>query len=376
MTATLASIDSKRLLAMVRKETRQLARDPSTYLIAVAMPMILLFLFGFAVSLDTAQTRVALVMEDSSAPALELAQSYRASRYFHVESFRNRQDARAEMVRDRVRGMIVIPQDFGETTKSGRIPSIQVVTDGSQPNTAQLLSAHADGVFQNWLAAEARAAPGAPRIEVSPRMWFNPGIESRLFLVPGSIAIVMTLVGSVLTALVIAREWERGTMEAILATPITMPEFIASKVIPYYFLAIGSMTICTVLAMTVFGVPLRGSIIALYLVSSAFLMPALGLGLLISAVTKNQFAAAQISTVVSFLPTFLLSGFLYEISSMPIWIQAITYLVPARYLIPSLQTIFLTGDVWSLLIPNTLIMLGFGLFFFFMSFRATRRSLD
>jgi ABC-2 type transport system permease protein len=186
----------------------------------------------------------------------------------------------------------------------------------------------------------------------------------------------MTMIGTLLTALVVAREWERGTMEAIMATPITMVEFIASKVIPYFFLGLASMAVCTLIAVGVFGVPFRGSILALLAIASAFLMPALGLGLFISSATKNQFVASQIALLSAFLPTFLLSGFLFEIASMPVWIQAITYAVPARYLIPSLQTVFLAGDIWALILPNIAIMLAFGFGFFFLSFRVTRRSLD
>jgi ABC-2 type transport system permease protein len=213
-------------------------------------------------------------------------------------------------------------------------------------------------------------------VEVSARYWFNPGLKSRYFLVPGSIAIVMTMIGTLLTALVVAREWERGTMEAIMATPVSMAEFLASKILPYFLLAMASMTLCTVLGVTIFELPFRGSVLALYAIAAAFLMPALGLGLFISAATKNQFVASQMALLASFLPTFLLSGFIYEIASMPWPIQAISYLVPARYLIPSLQTVFLTGDIWGQFLPNIGIMLLFGLAFFRMAFRATRRSLD
>ncbi len=372
------TFDRRRLRAMMVKEFAQIMRDPSTFLIAAAMPLLLLFLFGYAVSLDTAGTRVALVMEDSSAPALALAQSYRASPYFDVSTSRNRAEARRDMIGDRVRGMIVIPQDFGRTVQSGKMPTIQMATDGSQPNTALFVASYGQGIFQSWAANEGLpgAAAAAPRIDLSARFWYNPGLKSRYFLVPGSIAIVMTMIGTLLTALVVAREWERGTMEAIMATPVTMAEFIASKILPYYLLALASMSLCTAIAVAVFGLPFRGSLVALYLLASAFLMPALGLGLFISSATKNQFVASQIALLASFLPTFLLSGFLYEISSMPMWIQAITYAVPARYLIPSLQTLFLTGDIWAHFLPNIAIMLGFGLLFFFLSFRVTRRSLE
>lgn len=376
MTARRA-IDGRRLTALVIKEVAQIRRDPSTFLIALVLPLLLLFLFGFAVSLDTARTRIALVLEDSSAPALGLAQSFQNSPYFAVTTVRAVGPAKDLMIENKVRGFVVVPQNFGVIAQQGQLPPVQIVTDGSQPNTASFVSAYADGVVRNWAAAEGigRTA-AAPRIEAVTRFWYNPGLKSRFFLVPGAIAIVMTMIGTLLTALVVAREWERGTMEAMMATPMTMTEFIASKVIPYFLLALASMAVCTTLAIAVFGLPFRGSILALLLVSSAFLLPALGLGLFISSATKNQFVASQIALLSAFLPTFLLSGFIYEISSMPAWIRGITYLVPARYLIPSLQTIFLVGDVWPMFIRDILVMTGFGILFFLLSFRVTRRSLD
>jgi ABC-2 type transport system permease protein len=371
--------DLRRLAALVRKEAAQILRDPSTFLIAFVLPMILLFLFGYAVSLDSTRTRVGLVLEDSSAPALRLAQAYRSSRYFEVTEARTVAEVRDKLVDGELRALIVIPQDFGAGIKRGKMPPIQIVTDGSQPNTANFAAAYGEGVRASWAAAEglernpnARQAP----VTISARYWYNPELKSKFFLVPGSIANVMTMVGTLLTALVVAREWERGTMEAMMATPISMAEFIASKVIPYYLLALASMALCTVIGVFVFGVPFRGSVFALFVVGSAFLMPALGLGLFISSATKNQFVASQIALLSAFLPTFLLSGFIYEISSMPWPIQALTYLVPARYLIPSLESVFLAGDQWALLLPNIAIMLGFGLAFFLLSFRVTRRSLD
>jgi ABC-2 type transport system permease protein len=207
-------------------------------------------------------------------------------------------------------------------------------------------------------------------------MWFNPELKSRYFLVPGAIAVIMTMVGTLLTALVVAREWERGTMEAIMATPVSMAEFLASKLIPYFVLGLGAMVMCTLVAIFAFDVPFRGSPVALLLIASAFLVPALGQGLLISAATKNQFVASQIALLSAFLPSFLLSGFLFEIASMPTFIQAITYAVPARYLIPSLQTVFVAGDQWGLFVRDIAAMLCFGAVFFALTFRATRKRLD
>ena len=185
----------------------------------------------------------------------------------------------------------------------------------------------------------------------------------------------MTIIGTMLTALVVAREWERGTMEALMATPIGMGEFLLSKVIPYFVLGLVSMTLCTLLAVTLFAVPFRGSVFALFAIASVYLVPALGQGLLISAALKNQFVASQIALLTAFLPTMLLSGFVFEISSMPRVIQALTYIVPARYLIPQLQTVFIAGDDWRLFLPNMAVLLGFGAVLFGLCVRATKRRI-
>jgi ABC-2 type transport system permease protein len=371
--------DRRRLAALIRKEAAQIVRDPATFLIVLVLPMVLLFLFGFAVSLDASKTRVGLVLEDGSGPALRLAQAYQNSAYFDVTMGRSVAALRDRMLSSELRAIIVIPQDFGAGVAKGRPPAVQIVTDGSQPNPARFTAAYGEGVRATWAASEGlERNPGAaePALSVSPRYWYNPELKSRYFLVPGSIANVMAMIGTLLTALVVAREWERGTMEAMMATPISMAEFIASKVIPYFLLGLASMALCTAVGVWIFGVPFRGSLVALFAVSAAFLMPALGLGLFISAAAKNQFVASQMALLSAFLPTFLLSGFIFEIGSMPKPIQAITYLVPARYLIPSLETVFLVGDQWGLILPDIGMMLAFGAVFFLLAFRATRRSLD
>ncbi|OCC22481.1 hypothetical protein MB02_16615 [Croceicoccus estronivorus] len=368
----------RRLLALVVKEFWQIVRDPSTFLIAFVLPMILLFLFGFAISLDSYGTRVGLVVQDSSAPAMRLAQAYQHSPYFEVTTSRSVEPLRKGMIDGDLRGIIVIPADFGDGVARMQPPPIQIITDGSQPNTAQFVAAHAEGVRSQWATienAERGVSISAP-VDVSARFWFNPELNSRYFLVPGSIANVMTMIGTLLTAMVVAREWERGTMEAMMATPISMGEFIASKLLPYFVLAQFSMTMCALASVFVFGVPFRGSVLTLFAISTAFLMPALGLGLFISAATKNQFVASQLALITAFLPTIMLSGFVFEIQSMPVPIQLLTHVVPARYLIPALETVFLAGDQWGLILPNIGMMLLFGAIFFFLAFRFTKRSLD
>ena len=379
MSRVAALFDARRFAALLVKESLQIVRDPSTLLIAFALPPLLMFLFGYAVNLDTARTRIGLALLDRSEAATSLTAAYLGSRWFDVRVRDSVAPLAADLVAGRVRGIVVVPQDFGRRVATGGA-DIQVITDGSIPNTASFIAAYAEGVRATWAAArfaERGGGAGAVSagISVAPRFWFNPELTSRYFLVPGSMAVVLTIIGTLLTALIIAREWERGTMEALMATPISMAEFIATKVVPYFLLGLGSALVCTVLAVTVFGVPFRGSPWALLAIVSTFMAPALGQGLFISAATKSQFVASQIALLTAFLPALLLSGFIYEISSMPAWVQVLTYCVPVRYLMPLLQSVFLAGDIWSLFLPNMLVMLGFGLVFFMATVRVTHRRV-
>ncbi|WP_011579479.1 MULTISPECIES: ABC transporter permease [Chelativorans] len=367
---------ARRFAALVRKESLQVIRDPSSILIAFVLPLILLVIFGYGVSLDATRTRIGLVIEDATPIAQDLAASFQASRYFEVAVGRDRRDFEEDLILGRVRGIVVIPASFADVGAAGGSPQIQVNVDGSDPNTANFVQNYAQGVVGTWMAQRAaEMAMRPPPISVEQRFWFNPELASRNFLVPGSIAIVMTLVGTLLTSLVVAREWERGTMEAMMATPVAAAELLAGKILPYFILGLVSMSLCVLIAVFVFGVPFRGSVLALYALSASFLMPALGQGLLISAATKNQFLASQLALLSAFLPAFLLSGFLFEISSMPWIIRMITTIVPARYLIPSLQSVFVAGDIWPMFLRSIAVMLTIGAVLFILAARSTRKRI-
>jgi ABC-2 type transport system permease protein len=367
----------RRLVALVTKEARQIVRDPSSILIAFVLPVILLFLFGYGVSLDATRTRIGLVVEARTPAAETLAASFQASPYFDAQLAQDRRAFEDALLVGRVRGIVVIPATFEADLKRRPGPAqVQVIVDGSEPNTAALVQGYAQGVVATWARLTAAERGPVPSLSVvEERFWFNPERTSRYFLVPGSMAIVMALVGMLLTALVVAREWERGTMEALMATPVTALELLAGKVLPYFVLGLLSMSLCVLLAVFVFGVPFRGSVPALYAISAAFLLPALGQGLLISAATKNQFLASQLALLSAFLPTFLLSGFLFEIGSMPRPIQWLTVIVPARYLIPSLQTVFLAGDLWPLFLRNIAVMTLLGVFLLVLAVKKTKKRL-
>jgi ABC-2 type transport system permease protein len=361
----------------MKKEALQIVRDPSSILIAFVLPVILLFLFGYGVSLDTTRTRIGLVLESPSPTSRGLAAAFQASPYFDTRIGVDRREFEDSLVRGGVGGIVVIPSTFdADMTRRGGAPQIQVLVDGTDPNTAALVDGYVQGVIGNWVVQRA-VEDGRTEAASGPeaRMWFNPELTSRYFLVPGSIAIVMALVGTLLTALVVAREWERGTMEAMMATPVSSVELLLGKVVPYFVLGLGSMTLCTLIAVFLFHVPFRGSVGALYAISAAFLLPALGQGLLISAATKNQFLASQLALMTSFLPTFLLSGFLFEIGSMPKAIQVVTPLVAARWLIPSLESVFLTGDLWPVFLKSIGILLLYGVIFLALATRSTKKRV-
>jgi len=365
----------KRLTALVVKESMQVVRDPSAILIAFVLPIILMFLNAYAVSLDIRELRMGVVLESDDASAQSLAAAFAATRYFEVTPARDRREVGDDVVAGRLRGFVVIPQDFEKRLQTGSAPYVQIITDGSQPNTARFVANYARGVIANW-QTDRNPDPLEAAIALQPRFWFNAELESRRALLPGAIAIVMTMIGTLLTALVLAREWERGTMEAIMSTPASIFEILVGKLLPYFVLGMAATIVCTLLAIVVFDVPLRGSWFALLLLSAAFLFPSLGQGLLISAATKNQFVASQVALLSGFLPAFLLSGFLFEIKSMPVAIQLLTYVVAARYYVSSLRTVFLAGDVWILFLPNLGAMVLIGLVFFGLARLKTRKSLD
>ena len=364
----------RRLGALVYKESLQVIRDPSAILVTFALPTVLMFVFAFALSLDQTHVPIGVVLESDAQEAQSLAAAFGGTRYFDVTPARDRREVAPLVVSGKLRGYVVIPQDFDSRLKEGsRGALVQIITDGSQPNTASFVGAYAQGVVATWLNDREDAPPA---IALTPRFWFNPEINSRHFLIPGAIAIVMTLIGTLLTALVVSREWERGTMEAMMSTPASVFEILLGKLLPYFVLGLIATTGCALLATHAFGVPMRGSYFALLVSSSCFLIPALGQGLFISSSSRSQLVASQQAAMTGFLPAFVLSGFLFEISSMPGWLQIVTYAIPARYYVASLQTVFLTGDVWSLFVPNMLAMLVSGFVFFGLVARVSGKSMD
>jgi len=369
----------RRLRALCWKETLQIFRDPSSNLIAFVLPLLLLFVFGFGINLDTPTLKIGLYNEATGTEADGFAAALAGTPSLDVRRYESREKMERDMVDSQIRGFVVIPGDFSQRMKhTGDTAPIQAVADGSEPNTAQFVSSHISGVWQTWLLqrADDRGEELKREVSLEPRYWYNPSAKSRNFLIPGSITVIMTVIGALLTSLVVAREWERGTMEALLASPVTRAELLLSKILPYYALGMISLVLCVSAARWLMGVPFRGSIFALCVVGSFFLLSVLGIGLAISTGTRNQFNAAQAALNAAFLPAMMLSGFIYEISSMPTFLRGVTHLIPARYFVSAIQTLFQVGTPWKVLMPDILLLMASSAFFLGLTAKLTKRRMD
>ncbi|HUZ67313.1 MAG TPA: ABC transporter permease [Beijerinckiaceae bacterium] len=367
-----------RLRGLLRKEFLQIVRDPSALAIALLLPAILLALVGYGVSLDARNVPLALVVEQPTTLSVELASQFERSPYFQPRRFATIQDAEAAMDAREVDGIVWLRADFARQAMHSPPAPIGVLVNGVDANNARLVEGYIQQVWAKWLAAQATTSgrPAALPVAVQQRVWFNPAVQSHDYLTPGLIAVIMTLTGALLTALVIAREWERGTMEALMVTPVAIRELLVAKLIPYFVLGMGGMAASVVIAVFLFGVPLRGSLWVLTLSSALFLLAALGMGLLISTFARNQFVAGQIAIITTFLPAFILSGFVFDIGSMPRAVQIVTHIVAARYFVAILQSVFLAGDVWPIILPNMLALLVMAAIFLGAARLIARKRLD
>ncbi|ATU92304.1 ABC transporter permease [Phyllobacterium zundukense] len=367
----------RRIMALVRKESWQVVRDPSSIAVGIVMPMILLILFGYGLSFDLKNLPVALVMEESSAEASGAVSGFELSDYFQTHQVKTMAEAERLLMDKTVNGIVRIPTQFARDVQAGNA-EIQVLVNGSDANTARIALGYAQGAVGTWVArqaAEGKILNAGASVDMQMRLWFNEANDSTYFLVPGLIVLVMTLIGALLTALVMAREWERGTFEALFVTPARPGEILLGKTVPYFVLGMLGLALSVIGSQVLFGVPLRGSLWILIVVSMLYLLVALGIGLLISSVTKSQFVASQITLVVTFLPAMMLSGFMFDIRSMPLAIQVITHIFPARYFVSVLQTLFLAGDIWPVILPNAAVLAVMATVLMTASVFATRKKL-
>jgi ABC-2 type transport system permease protein len=366
----------RRTGCLVRKEARQIVRDPSSIAIGIVLPVVLILLFGYGLSLDVTEVPVAVVQEDPSPTATALAASFRLSRYFNVQLMTSMARAQELMLSRKVDGIIRIRPDFSRAVSLGDA-EVQILVHGVDANHARIIQSYAQGAMGQWAAS--RATQGDPvaggPVTLQSRLWFNEANESRYFLVPGLIVLIMTLIGALLTALVMAREWERGTLEALFVTPVRTDEILLGKTIPYFILGLIGLVLCLLAAKFLFHVPFRGSVAMLIGASMLYLLVALGIGLLISSAVKSQFVASQITVLVTFLPAVMLSGFLFDLRSMPALVRLITYALPARYYVTLLQTIFLAGDIWAVVLPNMVVLAAMAAALLLLTRRATQKKL-
>ena len=374
----------RRLRAIARKEILHVLRDPRSLASAVAIPLTMLVIFGYALSLDVDRIPTIVYNLDRSPQSLDLVRDFRGSRYFSiVEESNSYQPIDRALNSRRAMVGVVIPADFTRHLQSGSAEAqVQLLLDGSDSNTAAIAQGYAEGVVQKYAAGVRGAAQNmragrAPAMGVSAesRTWYNPDMLSRNFIVPGLIAVIMMIITANLSSLTIAREWENGTMEQLLSTPVRPVELVLGKLAAYFLVGLLDMAICMVVGIYVFGVPLQGSLTLLTVCSFIFLFGSLCTGILISASTRSQLMAYQMGTLVSFLPGFLLSGFIYSISSMPRVIQAIALLVPARYFINIAKGIFLKGIGISILWPDILLLTAYGAVMFFFATRKLRQKV-
>ncbi len=345
-----------RLRGLLRKEIKHVLRDPSSILIAFLMPFVLLVVQGFGFSLDASNMRVAVMIETPEEIARGMLQAMDASPYLEVQRVTSVREAETALSVGDVRGILVVREDFAERLRRSASWPAQaaLLVNATDPNTARLLEGYVTGALLAWWSGQGHELrwPTSGTIDVQYRDWFNPELHSADFIVPGVIAMVMTMAGTLLTAGGVSREWELGTMESMLASPAHMGELILARLGCNFALGIGSMLLSVLMAIFVFNVPYRGGVLALVLSVSLFLIFALGLGLFISTLARNQFVAGQLAFLTTMMPALMLSGMLFDINAMPHWLAVITYFVPARYLVSILQTLFLAGDVWAVILPN------------------------
>ena len=375
-----------RLIAMARKELIQIRRDPRSLLIALLMPIMQMLLLGYGISLDAKHVQVYAYDQEGSQDSQDLLKRFQASEYLDlVTTVANYRELRDAIDSDRCKLGVVIPFDFSKRLRDTGEAAVQVIVDGTDDNTANLAMGYARAVIsgfssafqRDWIGRQgiAMIGGGAP-ISVASRVWFNEDLESRNFIVPGIVALVMALVGALLTSLTVAREWERGTMEQLISTPVTSTEVMLGKLIPYFAIGMLDAVLCFVMGVWWFGVPFRGTLFSLFLTTALFLTVVLGVGFMISVGIRSQLGASQIALLVTLLPTSLLSGYAFPIDQMPAAVRAITYLVYSRYYVTILKAIFLKGVGIRALSGPVFALAMYAAAVGWFAMRAFRKTLD
>ena len=373
----------RRLRAVAVKELHHIVRDGRSLAMALLMPVMMLVLFGFALSLDVDRISTYIYDQDQTADSRDLIRRFHGSRFFQILGEVNDYAAIDRAIdRSRVLMAVVIPRDYSKNLAAGRQAQVQILLDGSDSNTASIALGYAETLVSNY-SLELRAAAmdkrggqrQAPPVEARLRVWYNSSLESRNYVVPGLIAVVLQIIAALLTSLTIAREWEMGTMEQILSTPLRPAEMVLGKMLAYFAVGLADAAIALLVGIFIFQVPFRGSFLLLALTTCMFLFGALFWGIFVSAVAKTQLQAYQMGVLSSFLPAFLLSGFVYATESMPWVIQVLSRVIPARYMVTSLKGIFLKGVGFSVLWGELAFLALYGALVFWMSTRKLNQKL-
>lgn len=366
-----------RLRALIKKEFTQLRRDRSSMLLGVALPIVLIFIIGYGLSLDVKKAPTAIVLQDTSPVAQDMLSFMTGSDYFEPRYVTSLAAAVKMMDERQADAILVVPPRFTQQLYQQR-GKVQLILYGVDAVTANIIKGYVESGLAQWQQRRLNM-PGAEQmgmVTVVSRLWFNEANTSTWYFIPGIIVLIMSIVGIFLTSLVMAREWERGTLEAVFVTPVRAAELVLAKIAPYFCIAMQGFALCLASAYYIFDVPVRGSLLIIIFSSMLYLLVALGIGLTISAMTKNQFLACQVSLIVSIMPVMMLTGLLFDLRSVPAWISAIGYALPPTYYMQLLKTLFLAGNNWSLIWKNNLILAGYAVFFMALALKVTRKRLD
>ncbi|OGP78627.1 MAG: hypothetical protein A2V86_12245 [Deltaproteobacteria bacterium RBG_16_49_23] len=372
-----------RTWAIARKEFIHIYRDPRSLGLVILMPALLMLLFGYAVTLDVKKVKMAVLNYDGTQESLSFIHRFSGSPYFDLQAFvQDEREMKRLIDEGAIKLGLVLPRDFSRTIKAGKKAPVQAVLDGSDSNTANIILSYVQAVAREYTQEKTflkiermgRRRPETP-LEGRTRIWFNEELESKNYFIPGLVAVIISIIGVLLTGQVVVREWEKGTMELLISTPVRKAELIIGKLFPYFFLGLLDLALAVLMGRLVFQVPLKGSVLLLLLLSCIYLISALALGLTISAVARTQLLANQMAMIIGFLPTFLLSGFTFVISNMPSWLQIITYGIAPRYYVTIVKEIFLKGSDFSFLWRETLVLIGIGLSGILVATRIFKKEL-
>ena len=381
MNANCPHANLARAWALIRKESRQMLRDKSTLTLGIVLPILLLLLFGFGLSLDVKLVPVVVVRDNSSSSTRDVFSSLKRSAYFNPIVVNSWQEAE-QMLRTGKTDAIVRRK---MKDSADGLEHIQIIVNGRDSNTARIMQRYLTGAVSRWESVRQGTLSFIPgniqkeavgRAVAEVRIWYNSEQESRHFLIPGVTVLIMTLIGTLLTALVVAREWERGTYEALVATPVERREIVAGKTVPYFALGMIGLSLCLAASTWVFNVPMRGSLLLIVVASAIYLLVALGVGLLVSALVKNQFLASQVVLILSFLPTLMLSGFIFDLKSAPVFVYYFAHIFPATWYVELMQTLFLAGNVPNLILQNIFVLSCFAVILLYLAGTKIKKSLE